>query len=112
MARTPLPPKATTARWRWVLTMSVSAYTIRGSLALALVLFGLPAAVMGAEPGRWDPAAAARYLDARADTWFAFKGADRGEGPTRVSCLSCHTSLPYVLARPALRKIVGAAAAT
>jgi squalene-hopene/tetraprenyl-beta-curcumene cyclase len=53
----------------------------------------------------WDRAAAAKYLDGRAATWFAWDGADRGQGEHKSSCVSCHTLLPYALARPALRKL-------
>lgn len=56
----------------------------------------------------WKPDVAATYLDQRLIAWFAHDG--RGEEPTRSSCVSCHTVLPFALARPALRKHVGAAA--
>ena len=39
--------------------------------------------------------------------WAAFKGADRGQGKDKVSCLSCHTSLSYALGRPVLRQVAG-----
>ena len=55
----------------------------------------------------WDGPAAARYLDGRATAWFAFPSAGRGRGEDKVSCLSCHTLLPYALGRPALRRLVG-----
>lgn len=58
----------------------------------------------------WRPEAAGRYLDERATGWFAFDS--RGEGVTRSTCVSCHTILPYILARPALRKLTGALAPT
>lgn len=48
----------------------------------------------------WDPKAAARYLDERAAWWIAWPGAARDQGTV---CISCHTALPYALARPALR---------
>jgi DNA-binding beta-propeller fold protein YncE len=54
----------------------------------------------------WQANEAAKYLDERQTAWFAFDG--RGEEPTRSACVSCHTVLPYALARPALRKLVGA----
>src|SRR5262249_7346090 len=47
----------------------------------------------------WSPQAAAKYLDGRADWWLNWSGAARGQG---TACLSCHTSLPFALARPAL----------
>ena len=60
----------------------------------------------GELPG-WQPSAAAKYLDERATTWFASDS--RGEGANRSTCISCHTVLPYLLGRPVLRKIAGAA---
>lgn len=59
----------------------------------------------------WDAAAAARYLDARMDVWWAkAKTLKTGTGETK--CLSCHTALPYALARPALRIAMGVAEPT
>ena len=52
------------------------------------------------EPGKWNPKAAARYLDQRQVTWIAWPSAARDHG---TFCVSCHTVLPYVLSRPALR---------
>src|SRR5438105_14057842 len=52
----------------------------------------------------WSPAAAAKYLDGRADAWLAWSGAARGQGTT---CISCHTTLPFALARPALAASLG-----
>lgn len=54
--------------------------------------------------GDWSPKAAADYLDARQKAWFAWPAAQKGpEGP----CLSCHTGLGYLLARPALAQALG-----
>ena len=50
--------------------------------------------------GAWDPKAAAAYLDARAAWWMDWKPAARDHD---TFCVSCHTALPYVVARPALR---------
>jgi squalene-hopene/tetraprenyl-beta-curcumene cyclase len=55
--------------------------------------------VQGDGIGSWDPQAAAAYLDERQAWWFDYPSATR-EGTT---CVSCHTALPYALARPALR---------
>jgi squalene-hopene/tetraprenyl-beta-curcumene cyclase len=60
----------------------------------------------GDHPG-WDGHSAARYLDGRAESWFAFSSADRGKGEDKVSCLSCHTLLPYALARSVVRRTLG-----
>jgi len=54
--------------------------------------------------GDWSAKAAADYLDARQKAWFAWPTAQKGpEGP----CLSCHTGLTYMLARPALDRVLG-----
>jgi squalene-hopene/tetraprenyl-beta-curcumene cyclase len=47
----------------------------------------------------WSAQAAAGYLDQRQTWWSNWPNADR-EG---ASCVSCHTTLPYALARPVLR---------
>lgn len=47
----------------------------------------------------WNPQLAARYLDQRQKEWFAWKPALSADGP----CVSCHTGMTYLLARPALR---------
>ena len=54
----------------------------------------------------WDARAAAKYLDERMGLWF--EKADKlrtDQGST--SCVSCHTEVPYALARPVLRKAIG-----
>jgi len=51
----------------------------------------------------WSPRLAADYLDARQKEWFAWPRANNGAKP----CISCHTGLPYLIARPALRKALG-----
>ena len=48
----------------------------------------------------WDSKAAAAYLDYREGWWTEWTGAARDHG---TFCVSCHTALPYALARPALR---------
>ena len=45
----------------------------------------------------WSPALAARYLDGRQKEWFSWKPAMSADGP----CVSCHTGMTYLLARPA-----------
>ncbi len=55
---------------------------------------------------QWDRAAAASYLDARMDAWFANAKKLR-TGQVETPCISCHTAVPYALARPALRKAMG-----
>jgi squalene-hopene/tetraprenyl-beta-curcumene cyclase len=52
----------------------------------------------------WNPKAAAVYLDRRETWWMAWPPATRDHG---TFCISCHTALPYALARPALRAALG-----
>src|SRR4051812_18107205 len=54
-------------------------------------------------PGDWSPRAAADYLDARQKQRFAWPAANNAARP----CVSCHTGATYLLARPALRKLLG-----
>ena len=51
----------------------------------------------------WKPQLAADYLDSRQEKWFAWPTAQSKDGP----CVSCHTGLTYLLARPVLRTAVG-----
>jgi squalene-hopene/tetraprenyl-beta-curcumene cyclase len=70
---------------------------------LALVAWFVPwasAQQPAALPSAWDARAAAAYLDARQDWWLTWPTAARDH---ETSCVSCHTALPYALARPALR---------
>jgi len=60
--------------------------------------------VEAVSPASWDPKAAAAYLDQREVTWMGWQGAARDHG---TFCVSCHTAVPYALARPALRRAVG-----
>jgi squalene-hopene/tetraprenyl-beta-curcumene cyclase len=69
----------------------------------AFCLTSLSAAADG-----WNPGRAARYLDGRLEQWFAWKTAASPDGP----CVSCHTGMTYLLARPALRRRLGEAQPT
>lgn len=51
----------------------------------------------------WDPHTAEAYLDQREVTWSTWRAAARDHG---TFCISCHTVLPYALARPALRQVL------
>jgi len=68
------------------------------------LLIGLTTAllVVSASPVRaeWNAALAAKYLDARQQAWFDWKTAQSSDGP----CVSCHTGMTYLLARPVLRR--------
>src|SRR5437764_1157085 len=74
---------------------------MRSTVLLTALL--LAPAAPAAEP-TWDPRAAAAYLDGRADWWLGWSGAARGRG---TACLSCHTAVPFALARPALADYLG-----
>jgi squalene-hopene/tetraprenyl-beta-curcumene cyclase len=79
-------------------------------LALA-VIAALPIGIAWGEgPSKpaWSPQAAAKYLDGRAGWWLSWSGAARGQA---TACLSCHTSMPFALARPALGEQLGETAA-
>jgi squalene-hopene/tetraprenyl-beta-curcumene cyclase len=49
----------------------------------------------------WDAQAAAAYLDQRETWWSGWHASARDHGSF---CISCHTALPYALARPVLRE--------
>ena len=55
------------------------------------------------KPIRWNPKAAATYLDQRQNWWESWPKSARDHGTV---CLSCHTALPYALARPELRSVL------
>ncbi|HXP61566.1 MAG TPA: prenyltransferase/squalene oxidase repeat-containing protein [Dongiaceae bacterium] len=63
------------------------------------------------KPTAWDQQAAAEYLDDRLDLWFE-KARKLRTGQGITTCVSCHLTVPYALARPALRKAAGASQPT
>src|SRR5437870_5229723 len=76
------------------------------TLAFFLPATPQPAKAQGGDAAQapWSPKAAAKYLDGRAEWWLNWSGAARGQG---TACLSCHTSMPFALARPALGEQLG-----
>ena len=60
-----------------------------------------------ADHAGWDRAAAAKYLDDRMDLWFTNAKKLR-TGDEKTTCVSCHSSIPYALARPVLRRAMHA----
>ena len=58
--------------------------------------------------GDWNKRLAAGYLDSRQEEWFQWPRAAAPGGP----CVSCHTGVTYLLARPALRRALGEKEAT
>ena len=84
-------------------------------LALLVITPTLVASVASAQPRpapapapSWNSAAAAAYLDGREAWWLTWPTASRDHN---TSCVSCHTALPYALARPALRTALAEQAA-
>ena len=75
-----------------------------GTIGLAACLLGALAGVgaraVAQGSASWDRSAAADYLDARQAWWMEWPTAARDHG---TSCVSCHTTTPYALARTALR---------
>src|SRR5262249_61719084 len=76
---------------------------MRRVFAVCLVLAAISTVAitgLARENENWNPALAAKYLDGRQEAWFAWRQAQSADGP----CISCHTGMPYLLARPALRR--------
>ncbi len=69
-----------------------------------LILFCLLGRAAAGDKGTagWNRESAAKYLDDRMELWFK-KAKKLRTGQTETSCVSCHTTIPYMLARPALR---------
>jgi squalene-hopene/tetraprenyl-beta-curcumene cyclase len=77
--------------------MTLTPSRLRSAAILSVVFLACPMARAGGESPGWKPDRAAKYLDERQQVWFGY-----------ARCVSCHTGLPYALARPALRKLAGA----
>ena len=71
-----------------------------GLATIAAVAVGSRLYAGPSDASGWDAKAAATYLDGRAEWWTTWPNAARDRG---TYCMSCHTTLPYALARPALR---------
>jgi squalene-hopene/tetraprenyl-beta-curcumene cyclase len=76
--------------------MTLTAKGLATFVALIEVLLANPLARAGGEATGWKAAEAAKYIDERQKVWFA-----------SANCISCHTGLPFALARPALGKLMG-----
>jgi squalene-hopene/tetraprenyl-beta-curcumene cyclase len=73
----------------------------------AMIVIALSLAACSRPPpstGAWDPRAAAAYLDRRMQWWTEWPKAARDHG---TFCFSCHTAVPYAMARPNLRSMLG-----
>lgn len=72
----------------------------RFAAALVLVSAALPA--RAADPAEWKLDKAAKYLDDRQQAWYDYSPAQQ---PQATLCMSCHTTLAYAIARPAVASI-------
>jgi squalene-hopene/tetraprenyl-beta-curcumene cyclase len=61
----------------------------------------IASAAPNAKVAGWDRKGAAAYLDSREGWWADWPRASRDHD---TFCISCHTAVPYALARPALRQ--------
>lgn len=77
--------------------------------SMTAFVIGRPASAPASGPMEWNAPAAARYLDGRMSWWLTWPGAERDRG---TSCVSCHTVLPYALARSSLRRVLSERAAS
>jgi squalene-hopene/tetraprenyl-beta-curcumene cyclase len=80
---------------------------VAASLAVPLLAILSLAGCSSASRATWNAQAAAAYLDHREDWWMHWRGAARDHG---TFCVSCHSSLPYALARPRLDTVLHAQA--
>jgi squalene-hopene/tetraprenyl-beta-curcumene cyclase len=71
-----------------------------GSLASAALWHPAPVHGASASSTNWDREAAAHYLDTRETWWQQWPRAQKDQG---TICISCHTVVPYAMARPGLR---------
>lgn len=83
-------------RWANAVAAALGAYAL--TFMFVATLRGV-----ASDPGTWDAKAAAAYLDGRTAWWMAWPNAARDHG---TFCVSCHTAVPYALARPALRSVL------
>jgi squalene-hopene/tetraprenyl-beta-curcumene cyclase len=82
-----------------------SRWAVAACLGASLGALGFSAGVD--QPPAWNRQAAASYLDGRQTWWVNWPESARDH---QTFCVSCHTVIPYALARPALRSLLGEAA--
>ncbi len=70
----------------------------------ACILAGLSMSLGASDRAPWSDKAAALYLDGRLNWWMGWPAAARDH---ETFCVSCHTVVPYAMARPALRAALG-----
>ena len=65
---------------------------------LGATMFGTDEPSSTADSASWSGKAAAAYLDGRMVWWMGWEGVARDH---KTFCVSCHTVVPYAMARPA-----------
>ena len=72
--------------------------------AASLFAQSTPAPSPATSAAPWGGKAAAAYLDERIAWWMGWPSAARDHD---TFCVSCHTAVPYAMARPSLRSTLG-----
>src|SRR5262245_7528708 len=88
-----------------LLGLSLGYSVFASTVLLTLTARGVAAQDRSNEPPVWNRESAANYLDERMDVWFA-KAKKLQAGKNETDCISCHTTVPYMLSRPALRRVM------
>ena len=73
-------------------------------IGLGIGLSPVESQTLPSHSAEWDRAVAADYLDGRQAWWQTWPEAERDH---ETSCVSCHGTVAYVLARPMLRPALG-----
>ena len=90
--------------------VAVALLSVAVSGTASLLLWkAMPVRAASASTAAWNHQAAARYLDDREVWWQQWPRAQRDHG---TICISCHTVVPYAMARPALRRDLGETSVT
>src|SRR5262245_13541365 len=82
--------------------------TAMKALPLVVVVVGLSGLNLSAVEPEWDKKKAAARLDERAKSWITKGSKLATDAAGEVTCVSCHTTAPYALARPVLGKVLDA----
>jgi hypothetical protein len=80
-------------------TRRIAALGILLAALVTALLTRTPSVHGSSTPATWNQQAAAHYLDDREVWWQAWPRAQKDHGTV---CISCHTVVPYAMARPAL----------
>lgn len=86
-----------------------SAYGSLLGIAISAIVVTTTTAANPRSAQPWNPKSAAAYLDQRQTWWQSWPKAARDHGTV---CVSCHTALPYALARPELHAVLHESDAT